>query len=76
MLTGSTWARSAASDRRRRIFENVCIAPLFDVRLDGNSPRTSRRSAAIRPSTSAATRSPSPKRSAASRVVNGPRVRA
>ena len=28
MLTGSTCARSAASDRRRRIFEHVCVTPL------------------------------------------------
>ena len=73
VLTGSTWARSAASERRRSTRSTPAShhwAPSV------NSPRTSAPSEAIRVSASSATRSPSPNRAAASAVVNGPRVRA
>ena len=80
VLTGSIWARSAASERRRRMRSTSAShhwsMPPESAGASMNSPRISLPSAASRPSTSAATRKPRPNRAAASAVVNGPRVRA
>ena len=60
--------------------QHLGVAPLLarpmSVGASVNSPRTSSPSTASRPSTSAATRRPSPNRAATSAVVNGPWVRA
>ncbi|SLF05185.1 Uncharacterised protein [Mycobacteroides abscessus subsp. massiliense] len=75
--TGSTCARSAARDRLRRIRSTSASHHCSEsVASEVNSPRTSWPRAAIAESVSAATRTPRPKRCAASPVVNGPCVRA
>ena len=78
VLTGSTWARSAASERRRSTRSTPASHHWSDDTEPSpvNSPRTSAESNAIRDRTSSAIRRPRPNRAAASAVVNGPRVRA
>ncbi|SHX14299.1 Uncharacterised protein [Mycobacteroides abscessus subsp. abscessus] len=76
VLTGSIWARSAASDRRRRIFSTVASHHCWST-LSGrsvNSPRMSLPSNTMRLNTSAVTRCPRPNLAAAWVVVNGPLV--
>lgn len=75
--TGSTWARNAASDRRRKT-QDAGIAPLFTAAVRSIRELAANKlvSSAIRLRASLRHPQAQPKRPATSAVVNGPCVRA